>query len=253
MSIMQRHFPSVASILLAAAMIAAPAAASPQKSDVKYKTDLPPSAELNYAIKAKESGLTLRGESKIDWQTADNTYSVAMETRAMIVGKIHQARSEGIVNAHGLAPVQLKEKRFRKPENSVIFDREDGLIRFSLSDQTYPITGGEQDRTSAIFQLVSIARGNPAEFKEGSSWTYFVAGRNDGEPWTFNVGKQETIRTPMGNIKALHVVKKPPPDAPDRKIDLWLAPSLEWYPVRIRFTDNDTEYIEQTLEAIAKK
>jgi hypothetical protein len=250
---MQRHFSSLTSLLLAAAMIAPPAAAAAPQSVAKYKIDLPPSAELNYVIRAKESGITLSGEGKIDWRTDDKTYSTVLETRAMLLGKIHQARSEGFVNAQGLAPVRFKEKRFRKPENSVTFDREEGVIRFSLSDQTYPITGGEQDRTSAIFQLVAIARGNPAKFKEGSSWTYFVAGRNDGEPWTFHVGKHETLRTPMGNIEALHVVKQPPPDAPDRKIDLWLAPSLEWYPLRIRFGDNGTEYIEQTLETVAKK
>jgi hypothetical protein len=250
---MQRHFFRVVPLLLTAVMTAVPVTAAMQQSAAKYKTDLPPSAELNYAIKAKESGLTLSGEGKIHWQTDDKTYSTAIETRAAILGKIHQARSEGVVNSHGLAPLRFTEKRFRKPENTVTFDRKADTIRFSLSDQTYPIKGGEQDRTSAIFQLISIARGNSAKFREGSKWTYFVAGRNDGEPWTFKVGKRRTIRTPMGNIEALHVIKKPPPDAPDRKIDIWLAPSLEWYPVRIRFTDSGTEYIEQTLQSLTKK
>lgn len=239
----------LAALVMAIALT--PGTAAAQKGGAQYKFDLPPSAELNYAIKAKEMGLTLSGEGRIWWQTDKKTFSAAMETSAMIVGKIHQSKSEGVIDAHGLAPLQFTEKRFRKPENSVDFNRKEKQIRFSLSDRTYPIKGGEQDRTSAIFQLVAIARGNSARFTEGSRWEFFVAGRNDGEPWIFNVGKQETLRTPMGNIEAIHVTKAPPPDAPDRKIDLWLAPSLEWYPVRIRFTDSGTEYIEQTLQTIA--
>lgn len=250
---MQRNLFRVTFLVLAMSLAAPAVSVTPQRTAAKYKTNLPPSAVLKYAIKSKQSGISLSGEGNIHWQTDKKTYSTAMETRAVILGTIHQASSKGIVNAQGLAPLEFTEKRFRKPENSVTFDRKDNTIRFSLSEQTYPIKGGEQDRTSAIFQLVAIARGNPAEFKQGSSWTYFVAGRKDAEPWLFNVGKQETISTPMGKINALHVVKKPPPDAPDRKIELWLAPSLEWYPVRIRFTDDETEYIEQTLQTITKK
>ena len=250
---MQRPFFRIIPVLLAAAVIAAPVFASPQRSNAKYKIDLPPSAQLNYAIKAKESGMTLSGEGRIDWQTDKKTFSIDMETRAMILGKIHQAKSQGKVGPYGLAPVQFTEKRFRKPENSVIFDRQKKQIRFSTSERTYPIKGGEQDRTSAIFQLVAIARGNPGMLKEGNHLSFFVAGRNDGEPWTFRIGKRETIRTPMGNLQTLHITKMPPSDAPDRKIDIWLAPSMEWYPARIRFTDNSTEYIEQTLQTIATK
>jgi hypothetical protein len=254
---MQKHLLRLASLLLAGTIAAAPVTASTQSAvkhrAANYKIDLPPSAELNYTIKAKESGLTLSGEGKLHWQTDSKTFSTSTETRAMMIGKIHQSWSEGIIDAHGLAPVKFTEKRFRKPENTVTFDRQEGAIKFSMSDKTYPIKGGEQDRSSAIWQLVAIARGNPARFKEGSSWTFFVAGRNDGEPWTFKVGKRETVRTPMGNIPVLHVTRVPPPDAPDRRLEVWLAPSLEWYPARLRFADNSTEYIEQTLQTLAKK
>lgn len=250
---MQTNLLRVASVLLAATIVTAPVTASTQQTGMKYKIDLPPSAELSYAIKAKESGMSLSGEGRLHWQTDAKTFSTTTETRAMLIGKIHQAHSEGVIDVHGLAPVQFTEKRFRKPENSVTFDRQEGQIRFSLSDHTYPIQGGEQDRTSAVWQLISIARGNTARFKEGSTWSFFVAGRNDGEPWTFKVGKQETIRTPMGNLKAVHVTRIPPADAPERKVEVWLAPSMEWYPVRLRFADNNTEYIEQTLQTVAKK
>jgi hypothetical protein len=54
-------------------------------------------------------------------------------------------------------------------------------------------------------------------------------------------------------VEALHLVRLPPPDSKGQTLDLWLAPSLEWYPARIRFTDNDEEFVDQTLEKLVKK
>jgi hypothetical protein len=49
------------------------------------------------------------------------------------------------------------------------------------------------------------------------------------------------------------VLREPPPGSKDQSLDIWLAPSLEWYPVKLRFVDNDRDYVEQTLERIVKK
>jgi hypothetical protein len=38
-----------------------------------------------------------------------------------------------------------------------------------------------------------------------------------------------------------------------QQVDLWLAPSLDWYPVRVRFNDNDGDFVDQTLEKVVKK
>jgi hypothetical protein len=38
-----------------------------------------------------------------------------------------------------------------------------------------------------------------------------------------------------------------------QQVDLWLAPSLDWYPVRVRFNDPDGDFVDQTLEKVVKK
>jgi hypothetical protein len=117
----------------------------------------------------------------------------------------------------------------------------------------YPIKGGEQDRSSVSWQLVAVARAAPEKFVPGSEWIFFVAGRRDAEPWTFKVVKKESIRTGLGPVETVHLVKLPPPDSKDQALDIWLAPSLGWLPARLRFTDNDDEFVDQTLEKITKK
>jgi len=225
---------------------------SEQHPTLKRKFNLPPSVDLNYTIDARQSGLQIQGSALVQWRNNAQSYSVTAETRAMLVGKILDAKSEGAIDAYGLAPARFTEKRFRKDPTSTTFDRAARTITFAQSDLSYPLAGGEQDRTSITWQLVAIVRAMPKKFTRGSEWAFFVAGQRDAERWTFKVIGPEKIRTPTGDLATLHLMRAPPPDAQSQKLDLWLAPGLEWYPVKLRFTDADGEYIEQTLQDYRK-
>lgn len=224
-----------------------------QHAAPRLKINPPPSAELAYSIKARQNGLEIGGNAVLQWTVGGGKYSIVAETRAMLVGKILDERSQGSIDEHGLAPAAFTEKRFRRNQSTATFDRKAGVIRFTESAQTYPIKGGEQDRASALWQLISMARAAPAKFKPGTSWTFFVAGQEDGDSWTFKIGKPEKIRTALGEVSALHVLKNDVPESKGRRVDIWLAPSHEWYPVKLRFTESGGEYIEQTLDRISRK
>lgn len=214
--------------------------------------NLPPSVELNYTIKARQRSLPISGDAVVVWHTGDGKYSIGTESHATIFGKILENRSEGTVDEYGLAPATYTEKRFRKEPTTTTFKRDSKTIVFGEGDDSYPIKGGEQDRTSAPWQLLAQARAYPERFKPGSVWSYFVAGRRDAEAWTFKVIDHETVHTGQGDVNAVHLVKAPPADAQGQQVDLWLAPTLDWYPVRIRFADSDGDFVDQTLDRIKK-
>lgn len=246
---MQRH-------LVAALLALSTLAASAQTADhpaIRHPFKLPPSADLHYAIKARQGGLTLNGNALLSWSAGADSYAIKTETRAMLVGKILQADSAGSIDGYGLAPAQAIETRFRKAPSTTTFDRDSRTIRFTESTASYPLQGGEQDRTSAIWQLISVARAAPAKLRKGTEWVFFVAGRRDAERWTFKLLQRETIRTALGEIDTLHLSKAPPPDSQGQRLDIWLAPALEWYPVRLRFTDDDGDFVEQSLQEITRK
>ena len=247
-----KNFLSKASAACVAAAILATPALALEHPSLKRKFDLPPSADLTYTIKAKQSGFSLEGSAILKWLVNDHTYSVTMETRAMLLGKIIDTKSHGLIDEYGLAPTAFTEKRISKDPSTTTFNRDSKTISFAQSSETYPIKGGEQDRSSIIWQLISIARGTPSKFKPGSEWQFFVAGQRDAEPWSFKVVSEEKISSSLGDINAVHIVRAPPPDAKAQQLDIWLAPSLEWYPLRLRFTDPDGNTIEQTLEKIGK-
>ncbi len=218
----------------------------------KSKINPPPSADLHYSVKARQSGLQIDGDTLMQWRSSGNSYGITTETRAMLVGKILDEKSEGAIDDFGLAPAAFTQKRFRRDVTTTTFDRKTGTIVFSDGKKTYPVKGGEQDRASAVWQLISMARAAPAKFRTGTSWTFLVAGQNDADPWTFKVGKQERVKTALGNLTALHIVKASPGQS-GQQLDIWLAPSQEWYPVRLRLAEPDGEYVEQSLEKIARK
>ncbi len=239
------------SVHLAVAAITATAAEHPNQL---YPTDLPPSAQLHYTIKADHSGLSLSGDANVNWQlTGDKSnpgYVLTTETRAAIFGKILDAGSRGGVDKFGLAPTQYDDKPRNKTPYQARFDRKAGQISFSTSDNTYPIQGGEQDRSSIVWQLISIARAQPKKMIPGSAWNFFVAGRHDAEKWTFTVEDRVTLNTTLGTIETVHLVKAPPPDSKDQRLDVWLAPTMEWYPVRVKFSDADGDTIDQRIDQI---
>ncbi|NRR33475.1 DUF3108 domain-containing protein [Oxalobacteraceae bacterium] len=238
---------------LAGTANAATSPAANEHPSARRAFQLPPSADLSYTIKATQRGLPISGDAVVHWHGGDGKYSIATESRAAIFGKILEQRSEGAVDDFGLAPVSFYEKRFRKDPSTTSFKRDSKTLVFSEGDESYPLKGGEQDRSSTPWQLLSIARATPEKFKPGSEWAFFVAGRRDAETWTFKVLKHETVHTGQGDVDAVHLVKAPPPDAQGQQVDLWLAPSLDWYPVRIRFADADGDFVDQVLEKVTKK
>jgi hypothetical protein len=243
-------------VLLAAASTAMATQAGAVAVDhvaIKRPVDVPPSVDLTYSIKARQKGFSLSGEALITWRVSGGRYTLHADTRAMLFGSILENRSEGLIDAFGVAPIRFSEKRIRHDPWTTTFDRTGKTITFTESKVSYPIKGGEQDRSSVAWQLAAVARAAPEKFVPGSDWIFFVAGRRDAEPWIFKVIKKESVRTGLGPVETLHLVRLPPPDSKDQTLDLWLAPSLDWYPVRIRFTDNDDEFVDQTLQTLVKK
>ena len=87
-------------LMLSLAAVAAP----PAPAKPAYPTSAPPAAELSYAIRARQGGLSISGESEMHWLPAGKRYTLTIETRAMLVGKILDEKSEGAIDAWGLAP-----------------------------------------------------------------------------------------------------------------------------------------------------
>lgn len=228
------------------------AAAREAPAPVKRPFELPPSADLQYDLQARQRGFSLKGDAIVRWRAGDGKYAVKAESRVPVFGTITDNRSSGAIDAYGLAPAEFHEKRFRKDPTTSTFDREARSLRFSDGKQEYRLKGGEQDRASITWQLAAVARGAGAKFRPGTQWPFFVAGRNDAETWVFKVMGREKLKTGLGEVEAVRVERLPVAGKEDQQLEIWLAPRHEWYPVKLRYADGDKEKIEQTLKTVTK-
>jgi hypothetical protein len=211
-----------------------------------YKVSLPPSAELKYDVQALRDGQMVYGSGKIGWQSDGERYTVNGNA-SILVFTVLDFKSEGVIDQFGVAPVIYTEKRFRKSETNTHFHRERNTISFSASTASYPREGGEQDRASIIWQLAGIGRGDTEKFVPGAEIDFFVAGVRDAETWRIQIIGQEEIEVGTGKVNAWHVVRIPRRGSYDQKLDIWLSQQQGWYPVKLRYTETNGEYLDMSL------
>ncbi len=226
----------------------APASAE-QLAAVHYAVSPPPPAALKYDVQALRAGQKVYGNGKIRWQTDGNSYRVDGEAGVLFFTVLNFS-SEGQIDPYGVAPLLYTEKRFRKAATNTHFQRERNAISFSASTASYPRHGGEQDRASVIWQLAGIGRGDSAKFVPGAEIDLFVAGVRDAETWRIRVVGQESIALPLGETAAWHLVRVPRAGSYEQQLDIWLAPQREWYPLRLRYTDTNGDYLDMAASEI---
>jgi hypothetical protein len=214
-----------------------------------YKVSLPPSVELKYDVEALRNGQMTYGSGKIRWQSDGGSYTVNGEA-SILIFTLLTFKSAGVIDDFGIAPVIYAEKRFRRSETNTHFHRERNTISFSASTASYPRQGGEQDRASIIWQLTGIGRGDAERFFPGAEIDLFVAGVRNAETWRIRVVGQEDIEVGTGKTSTWHVVRIPQAGSREQQLDIWLAPQQEWYPVKLRYTETNGDYLDLSLSGV---
>lgn len=237
----------------APAQAAQPAAIPVAEPGPYYDTAPPPAVRLQYDVQATYNQMAVHGYGTLDWKTDGNTYRLDGKAEDFLFTFLNFS-SSGRIDGFGVSPELYTEKRMRRAATNTHFNRERNIISFSASTESYPRHGGEQDRASLIWQLAAIGRGDPGKYRPGAVIDLFVAGARDGEVWRIQVLGEEDIKLPVGQLRAWHVVRMPKPGSYDQRIDIWLAPLHDWYPVRLRYTDlrQDGDYLEMSLSEMSR-
>src|SRR5690606_29026212 len=103
---------------------------------------------------------------------------------------------------------------------------------------------GAQDRLSLFLQLGGLLRAQPRQ--TGDVLSFQVAGVGDAEIWRFELGALETLELPAGRIEA-RPLRRAARQAHDTTVEVWLAPSLNHLPVRLRITQDNGDVADQRL------
>ncbi|WP_424193418.1 DUF3108 domain-containing protein [Ampullimonas aquatilis] len=231
-----------------------PEKASVPASDAPTRFDPPPSAKLEYQIVGQSKGFNYNVTGTSDWRVDNQQFSFTTQASMLFLYSF-EFKSVGRFDQYGLAPLRYTEKRGRRAEQATNFnrDRPDSpqTISFSSATQELPMVAGAQDRNSVLIQLAGLARGEPDKFSQSGAQQVYVAGTRDAEWWTFNILGLETIEVAGKPHQALHLNRKPRKEF-DQTIDVWLGSDLEWYPIKIKFSEVNGDFLEQTLANIVK-
>jgi hypothetical protein len=232
----------------------APAAATAQPETTKIGVvRLPGSVRLEYKATGAKDGKNYYGNSELSWQNRGTGYTAVLEVRASFPASLFLKprilTSEGELTEIGLAPKRFSDKS--RSERAAHFERDKGKVSFSANTADAPWIAGAQDRMSFFLQLAGMLAGNPAEFVPGNSITLYTVGPTQADTWTFLVEAEETLTVSAGNMPALKLSRKPRGDF-DQKVEVWFAPSLDYLPVKSRITEQNGDFVEQSLDSVIR-
>ena len=220
-----------------------PAVAATQSAQSPSALSIPSSVRLTYKMTGLSRGLNYHANGELNWRREANRYESSMVVSAFLLGS-RSMTSVGEVTADGLAPKRFGDKA--RNELAAHFDADKGKITFSANRPELPWQRGAQDRLSVFFQLAGLLAGQAGAVPTGTRIALYTVGPRDAETWTFIVESMENLNLPVGDIKALRVTREPLREF-DQKIETWFAPSMSYWPVRIKITQSNGDFVDQQL------
>jgi hypothetical protein len=209
---------------------------------------LPAPARLHYEVTVQTHGFAFAGRAQFDWKHDGQQYEARLELTGPGFPQRLQ-RSTGRITGEGLEPGYFSDKG--RSEQATHFDREQGRVVFSSNRPQTAITEGMQDRLSVVVQLSMLIGGQPARFPAGTRIAIPTASTRDTDTWTFSVEGEEELDLPGGSVRALKL-QRTPRGPYDQQLELWLAPGMDYAPVRLRLTNPDGGAVDQRWSSTDK-
>ncbi len=199
---------------------------------------VPGSHTLKYQVTSNKFPFSLNAE--LGWQLDGESYSARLAFGAFGISRVQTSR--GQITAEGLAPLRFSDKY--RSEVAAHFVREKGKVIFSANTPDAPLLSGAQDRLSVVVQLAAMIAGNPDHFPPATTIALQIVGPRDADIWLFTVEDDEMLTLPGGQLLTRKLVRNPRQEF-DQKVELWLAPALDYLPARLRITESNGDYADQ--------
>ncbi|MEY3653725.1 MAG: hypothetical protein RL739_1895, partial [Pseudomonadota bacterium] len=205
----------------------------------------PSGARLRYDLQGIAKGFGYSAKAELLWQPDASQYEARLEVSHFLLGSRVQT-SQGQITPEGLAPRRFGDKV--RSEQAAHFQRDKGLISYSANTPDAPLLAGTQDRLSVFVQISGMLLAEPQRFGPGAVLNFNTTGARDSEAWAFQLAGMETLKMPYGTIEAMRLVRQEQKQY-DQRVELWMAPSMEHLPVRIRITQTSGDQVDLLLRS----
>ncbi|WP_257219385.1 DUF3108 domain-containing protein [Janthinobacterium sp. BJB446] len=218
-----------------------------------YKTNAPASAQFDLHVDRRDAdGTKWQGVAAMAWENRGDAYQLKLEVGlSMLITRINLLvlTSEGVIDGSGIVPVTATEKRKGRAQTATHFNRDAKAITFSATTATAPWQEGVQDKATVPFQLAAIGRADVNQLV--GNIDILVGEEKEATVFRFHLVGEEELETKMGRLVTWHLRRPPKPGTYSSQLDIWLAPSMQWYPVQIRNTEANGALTTQTVTKIS--
>ena len=217
------------------------AAGSPEAPALPvYDYRFPGSTRLKYEVSGLVKGFGYHVSGELLWLQDGKTYDARLEISHFLLGSRLQT-SKGALTPRGLEPLRFGDKV--RSEVAAHFQRAKGLVTFSANTPDAPLMPLAQDQVSIFVQLAAMWGANAGRFTPGLQLPFQAVGPRTSENWTFLVGAPERLKIDGRELSAIKLLRERSGDY-DTRVELWLAPALDYLPARIRLTQSNGDEVD---------
>lgn len=202
---------------------------------------IPGSMRLKYGIQGEVKSMAYQASGELLWVHDGRDYEARLEVGAFLLGSRVQ-HSRGRITPAGLQALRFSDRSRRERVSEL--DHERALARFSVGAPDAALQPGAQDQLSVFVQLASLMASRPAAEPVAGELVLQVVGPHSADLWRFVVGEEETLSLAGGEVRA-RKLSRVVEGKDELRVEVWLAPALNWLPARIRLTQASGDYIDQ--------
>jgi hypothetical protein len=235
----------------------------------------PSDTRLTYQLGGYFRG-PLHGDAQVQWTRPTNSETATLSAATpsdryqvrigISVGLIKaQFTSQGRVRVHGLEPEAYEEVLANGKLRSVSLTEQSVRLMDGRSLSKPVITAQTnnmdqtmltvQDTASQFVDLGHRFSSGRARLVQGEQVRVWLARPAGLDEWIYDVGPAETIDLPtLGAVQAYHLKPRPLPNARGTiEAQMWIAPSLQYLPVRIKITLNSETHVDLLVKTIEQR
>lgn len=224
--------------------------AAPSAAAVPF--EWPASTQLAYVLTGNYRG-EIHGSAQVEWIRQGAHYQVNLD---VIVGPAfmplisRRMTSDGELGEQGLRPVRYDEGTkvlFRDRRRVSVLFSESGVVL--ANGRLESVAPGVQDSASQFVQLTWLFLTQREPLEIGRVIVMPLALPRKLHRWTYEVIGEETLDTPMGPLQAWHLKPQHEAGGGDLTAEVWIAPQLQYLPVRLRIHQDAQNFVDLMLQA----